>query len=114
MHFRRQDVHIRRYATNLGIAAMLAALLVGGRAALAGPERLAKEHVTATLLADRTAVVPGEPLRLAVQFEVEKGWHIYWISAGEPDAPANPTVIDVTAPAGFTVSRAKFPPPRLH
>ena len=36
------------------------------------------QHVEAELVAARTAIVPGEPIAVALRLEMEKGWHTYW------------------------------------
>src|SRR5262245_45348895 len=74
-------------------------------------DKVVGKHATATILADKTAIVPGGTVRVGIRFEIDDEWHIYWIAAGEPDAPANPTHIELTAPSGFKVSGPYFPPP---
>lgn len=35
------------------------------------------------LYADKTAAVPGQPLRLAVEQVITEGWHTYWVNPGD-------------------------------
>jgi thiol:disulfide interchange protein DsbD len=42
-----------------------------------------KTRVRATLISDVTQVEPGGTLRLGVQFQMDRGWHIYWRNPGE-------------------------------
>jgi thiol:disulfide interchange protein DsbD len=63
----------------------------------------------ARLLADRTAVVPGEPFRLGVQLNPDPKWHSYWKSPGEV---GQPLTIDWSLPAGASVAAKPFPLPK--
>ena len=91
-------------------------LLVGTASAYAqlpsfGAPRLKTSQVQATLLADRTALVPGERIELAVQFKIADGWHIYWQNPGESGyAPR----FNWRLPVGFEVGPARYPPPERH
>ncbi len=42
-----------------------------------------KPRVQATLVSDLTQVEPGDAFRLGVQFQMARGWHIYWKNPGE-------------------------------
>ncbi len=80
---------------------------------LAGPVSQAKTaaHVKVQAYADRSAVVPGGPLTLAVSLEPEKDWHVYWRSPG--GLTGLPTQVAWKGPSGFGFGRAQFPVPRL-
>jgi thiol:disulfide interchange protein DsbD len=73
------------YDPALVIALALAALL--GATQNQG-DRLVKVDV----LADRSAIRPGDSLTLAVQLKVEPGWHIYWDNPGDSGLPTKITV----------------------
>jgi DsbC/DsbD-like thiol-disulfide interchange protein len=64
--------------------------------------------VKVTLAADVSAAAAGSTFHLAVIFDIEPHWHIYWKSAG---ASGLPTDIEVEAPQGFTVGKVQFPRP---
>ncbi|GJQ25556.1 MAG: hypothetical protein HBSAPP02_05880 [Phycisphaerae bacterium] len=68
-------------------------------------------HVTLQAFADRAAIVPGEPVNLAVTLQPEEGWHTYWINPG-PNGGL-PTVVKWTGPAGWQVGRARYPVPTV-
>jgi len=97
------------------VAALLVGQVIAGIAATvaqaAGPTITDQPHAKVRLLADRSAVVAGEALRLGVEFALDNDWHMYWITAGDPGAPAMPTTFELKAPPGFTVSGPHFPPP---
>ena len=66
---------------------------------------------TAELLADRTALVPGQPATLAVPFVVKDGWHLYWRNPGGPGMAAS---VQWTLPPGFEAGPLQFPAPRRY
>ena len=47
-----------------------------------------KPRVRATLLSDVTQVNPGGELRLGVQLQMARGWHVYWKNPGEAGLPS--------------------------
>lgn len=65
--------------------------------------------VTASLVADATAIAPEAAFTLAVRLAVPAGWHIYWINPGESGAPTN---VDWRLPAGFTATPLAWPTPQ--
>ncbi len=81
-----------------------ALLLAGG--ALAAPVKTA--HVEAELVAARTALVPGEPLTVALRLSMEKGWHTYWRNPGDSGLP---TTLAWTLPAGIEAGPIEWPAP---
>jgi DsbC/DsbD-like thiol-disulfide interchange protein len=66
------------------------------------------ELVRLTLLADLARVVPGRELTLGARFDVEPGWHIYWLNPGQSGLP---TEADFRAPPGFKIGAVRFPGP---
>jgi len=60
------------------------------------------------LLSDVTAVVPGRSFHLGVQFDIERGWHIYWVYSGDS---GKPTEIEWTLPDGFRAAPLVWPVP---
>ena len=84
----------------LGIAALVSA-------AHAAPVTTA--HVTAELVSDRTALVPGSTTTLALRLAIERGWHTYWRNPGESGLP---TTLAWRLPAGYTAGDIVWPAPR--
>src|SRR3974390_1419563 len=70
------------------------------RRALAVP--LATEPVEAGLVAERTALVPGEPLTIALRLAIAPGWHTYWRNPGDSGLP---TTLAWQLPAGVSAGR---------
>ncbi len=57
--------------------------------------------VTARLIADTKAIVPGEPFKLGVELTMQPGWHTYY---KEPGDAGMPTKIIWKLPTGFQSS----------
>ncbi|MBL6456628.1 thioredoxin family protein [Belnapia sp. T6] len=86
-------------------------LLAGLAAAPAGAVESAavrSPRATATLVADRLALAPGEEFRLGLRLRLAPGWHSYWRNAG--DAGAAPELA-LTLPEGATAGTLEFPAP---
>ena len=72
----------------------------------AAPVRTA--HVEAELVAAKTALVPGEPLTVALRLAIDKGWHTYWQNPGDSGLP---TTLEWKLPAGVTAGPIEWPAP---
>ncbi len=46
-----------------------------------------EEKVAAELLVDATSVSPGDRVRVGVLFDLDPGWHLYWVNPGDAGAP---------------------------
>jgi thiol:disulfide interchange protein DsbD len=68
------------------------------------PENLVRLY----LLADVTAVSPGQELTVAARLDIEPSWHIYWINPGEAGLA---TAVEFTAPDGFEIGPTRYPGP---
>src|SRR5262245_65947877 len=67
-----------------------------------------RPHVTITMVPEFTAVVAGMPMRVALRFQVEHGWHVYWKNPGESGVA---TTAKWTLPAAYTVDSMQYPTP---
>jgi len=92
-------------ASNL-IGALCIALL--STAAIADSARVTTPHVTASLISEHSSIVPGQPLWLALHFDIIPDWHTYWSNAGDS---GNPPSIDWQLPPGFSASDIHWPYP---
>ena len=63
------------------VACLSAALLTLGTPLLAANKARVK------LVGAVSAIQAGVPFDVAVQFDIDKGWHIYWQNAGESGQP---------------------------
>ena len=68
------------------------------------------EHVQAELVSERTALVPGKPVTLALHLKMADGWHTYWRNPGDSGLP---TTITWKLPDGVGVGAIQWPAPRL-
>ncbi len=66
-------------------------------------------HVEAELVADRTAIVPGKPLTVALRLSMDRGWHTYWQNAGDSGLP---TTLAWTLPPGISAGSIQWPTPQ--
>ncbi len=96
-----------RTGRRLALQLLLLCPIITGVAA--GQEKAPKVEVS--LLADRTAWVPGEPVDLAVRFKLEDGWHIYWRNRGEGGLEPS---FKWDLPEGWRVGDLAFPYPRRY
>ena len=93
------------HLTRLFVAATLLALAVA--AARAAPVRT--EHVEAELVSERTALVPGQPLTVALRLAMQRGWHTYWRNPGDSGLP---TTLAWKLPQGLSAGPIQWPVPQ--
>ena len=62
----------------------------------------------AELVAERDALVPGEPITVALRLEAIPGWHTYWRNPGDS---GEPTRIEWRLPPGFAAGDIEWPVP---
>ena len=66
-------------------------------------------HGTLELVAEKQWIAAGHPFNVALQFELEKGWHVYWVNPGDSGEPPRVTW---DLPAGITAGDIEWPAPR--
>ncbi len=91
--------------TRWGMAA--AAIWLAGSPAFADPH--VAEGVTLELVAERTAVVPGQPLSLGVVLKPDDGFHVYW---RQPGLVGLTPVVTWSLPEGFQAGDLLWPEPQ--
>jgi thiol:disulfide interchange protein/DsbC/DsbD-like thiol-disulfide interchange protein len=67
------------------------------------------EHVEAELVSERTALVPGKPVTVALRLKMADGWHTYWRNPGDSGLA---TTIAWKLPDGVGVGAIQWPAPR--
>ncbi len=60
------------------------------------------------LVAENTAIVPGQSFRVGLFIQHEKGWHTYW---RQPGIVGVPTTISWSLPEGFKAGPLEYPEP---
>lgn len=66
-------------------------------------------HGTLELIAEREWIAAGHPFNVALRFELEKGWHVYWVNPGDSGEPPRVTW---DLPAGIKAGAIEWPAPR--
>src|SRR5258708_8234118 len=84
-------------------------LVLTAWSATLGAAPVKSEHVQAELVSERTALVPGQPITLALRLKMADGWHTYWRNPGDSGLP---TTIAWKLPDGFGVGAIQWPAPR--
>ncbi len=72
-----------------------------------GPVRA--QHLTVELLPLDGSIQPGGSEVVGLHFTLDKGWHVYWVNAGDSGEPPR---IKWNLPAGMTAGAMQFPAPR--
>ena len=98
-----------RIAAILGgvMAGLAAATAIAGPASAATPA-LPANPVSARLIPETTAVVPGGTLWVDLHLDIAPGWHTYWRNPGDSGLP---TEIAWQLPAGFSAGDIAWPVP---
>ncbi len=66
-------------------------------------------HGTVELIAENQWITSGHTLDVGLRFQMEKGWHIYWINPGDSGEPPR---VKWQLPAGLTTGPMEWPTPR--
>jgi thiol:disulfide interchange protein len=67
------------------------------------------DHVTAQLVAEQTAVQPGQTLRVGLKIDHQPHWHTYWRNPGDSGLP---TTVNWMLPPGAQISDIQWPAPK--
>lgn len=65
-------------------------------------------HGTLELITENQWVAPGHEFSLGLHFQLEKGWHIYWVNPGDSGEPPRVTW---QLPTGLTAGEIEWPIP---
>ncbi len=76
--------------------------------ALADAAPVKTEHVEAELVAERTAVMPGGTVTVALRLKIIPHWHTYWRNPGDS---GEPTQLEWQLPPGFAAGPIQWPTP---
>ena len=66
-------------------------------------------HLSVELLVPEQGLARGAKLTAGFHFKLEKGWHIYWVNAGDSGEPPR---VRWTLPTGITAEPFEYPAPR--
>jgi len=90
---------------------LLVSLVTAAAAFWPGSAAYAAAKAQVSLLPSVEAVVPGQSFDVAIRFQLESGWHIYWQNSGDSGLPPS---VHWTLPEGFSVGELQFPTPKRH
>jgi len=88
------------------VQSLLILLLAVALPAAAQPVQ--SDHIQVQLVAETSAVSPGEPFWVGLHLKPDAGWHTYWRNSGDSGLP---TRIDWTLPEGAVASELHWPYP---
>jgi thiol:disulfide interchange protein DsbD len=66
-------------------------------------------HGTVDLIAESQWIAPGNQTYIGLNFQLEKGWHIYWVNPGDSGEPPR---VEWHLPAGLNAGELEWPAPR--
>lgn len=88
------------------MAGLLACLLLCV-SAFAQPVRT--QHLTVELVTESNTIAPNRDFLAGLHFVLDKGWHIYWINAGDAGLPPR---VQWQLPKGITAGEIQYPAPQ--
>ena len=74
----------------------------------AGAQSFVGSHAKIALLAEGGALKPGQTAWIGLYFDLEQGWHIYWLNPGDSGEPPR---IQWSLPKGFRAGDIRWPVP---
>ncbi len=66
-------------------------------------------HGTVDFIAENQWIAPGRQTYFGLNFQLEKGWHIYWVNPGDSGQPPR---VEWHLPAGLSAGGIEWPAPR--
>ncbi|MCW5773623.1 MAG: thioredoxin family protein [Rhodospirillaceae bacterium] len=93
----------------LAAAFWLAAGAALAQDAAPAPDTARTDNVTARLISERIALVPGRTAWVALHLTIRPGWHTYWLNPGDA---GEKTEIAWTLPPGYKAGAIEWPPPQ--
>jgi thiol:disulfide interchange protein DsbD len=65
-------------------------------------------HGALELIAEKQWIAAGHTIDVALRFQLEKGWHIYWVNPGDSGEPPR---VDWRLPSGLNAGAIEWPAP---
>ena len=94
-------IHVERCFSR----SIMALILLSAAGASAAPI----PHGTVDFITENLWMVPGRQAYFGLNFQLEKGWHIYWANPGDSGQPPS---IEWHLPAGLSAGEIEWPAPR--
>lgn len=103
-------VKMRKWGKSFGLArTFIFGVTVLLCAAGAHAEAAAIPHGTLELIAEKQWIAAGARQYVGLRFQLEKGWHIYWLNPGDSGEPPR---VEWRLPSGLTAWAIEWPAPR--
>jgi DsbC/DsbD-like thiol-disulfide interchange protein len=96
-------VFSRRFSLSLTTLLLVFVLATGAAA-----QSFMATHAKVSLVAESNSLPAGQTAWVGVLFDLEKGWHIYWVNPGDSGEPPK---IQWHLPAGFQAGEIRWPMP---
>ncbi len=93
----------RRFTCGLWLAVALCLARAGNAGAQTAPS-----HAAVSLVSEDGALEPGAATWVGVRFDLEPGWHIYWVNPGDAGDPPR---LRWELPPGFRANDIRWPVP---
>jgi len=84
-------------------------LLCAAAASIARADGTPIPHGTLELVAENQSIAAGRTIHLGLRFQLEKGWHIYWVNPGDSGEPPR---VKWQLPAAVSAGEIEWPTPR--
>ena len=91
------------------LSLLAAVFAMPGGAQAPAPSRVQAQHLAVELLLPEQQLAQGASVTAGLHFTLEKGWHIYWLNAGDSGEPPS---VRWTLPAGIAAQPFGFPAPQ--
>ena len=100
---------MHRCVRGLGLVAAFALELALLRGVSAHADATPIPHGTLELIAEDQWIAAGRSFNLGLHFQLEKGWHIYWVNPGDSGEPPR---VDWRLPMGVKAGAIEWPTPQ--
>jgi DsbC/DsbD-like thiol-disulfide interchange protein len=98
----------QRFAQIMFASGLAFACFFGMRGQLGAAQSFSLTHAKVSLIAEGSAFQPNQTQWIGVLFDLEKGWHIYWVNPGDSGEPPK---IQWQLPSGFHAGDIRWPVP---
>jgi DsbC/DsbD-like thiol-disulfide interchange protein len=96
-------IFFRRFS--VGLACLIAASCFAG---IAAAQSFTASHAKISLISETNSFEAGQSSWVGVLFDLEKGWHIYWVNPGDSGEPPK---VQWQLPPGFQAKDVRWPTP---
>lgn len=99
---------MRRRLRRTGATCLWFALVLSLAGVAVAAAQTAPSHAAVSLVSEDDTLKPGTPAWVGVRFDLEPGWHIYWVNPGDAGDPPR---LRWELPPGFRANDIRWPVP---